>query len=187
MYQQQELISLRMNAKKKTPKELRTLAICRDYGALMAALVARRNELGYTQMDLDARAGLQEGHSSKLENWQSGRYGRGLGALTLPLVLEALDVALVIVEAPKGRLPTQEEIEIKAELLELLPSYFEGFKRTLSMVKETNEDVRKALTRKRRRDRRHAAKRIGASASSRMRSQQQRRHKPSGSGAKPKQ
>ena len=69
--------------------------VTRDYQGLIAALRSRRMALGMSQIDVDYCAGLQENYTSKLEAWQSPS-GRGLGALSLPLVLGALGLEMVI-------------------------------------------------------------------------------------------
>lgn len=68
----------------------------RDYGELIDALTARRYELGLTQADVDARAGFCDRYTSKIEGWR-GKHGRGLGILTLPLLLQTLGVVLRLV------------------------------------------------------------------------------------------
>ncbi|WP_234909521.1 helix-turn-helix transcriptional regulator [Rhizobium rhizogenes] len=71
-----------------------------DYRDLVAALRKRREALKLSAMEVDARSGMQEGYTNKLENW--GRpYGRGAGPDILPLWLGGVRVALVLVELPK--------------------------------------------------------------------------------------
>lgn len=83
---------------------LEPLAICRDYRALMDALKARRAALGMTQMDVDARAGLQDGYTGKLEAWDRDS-GRRLGPVSMELLLGALglEIALVEIHRPPPR------------------------------------------------------------------------------------
>lgn len=78
------------------------LALCRDYRGLMGALKARRLALGWTQLEVDERAGLQDGYTGKLEAWDRDN-GRRLGPLSMGLLLEALGVSLLVVElCPPG-------------------------------------------------------------------------------------
>lgn len=74
----------------------------RNYGELIEAFTARRKELGLSQADVDARAGFADGYCAKVEAWR-GKSGRGLGLITLPLLLETLGVTLEVVpsEQPK--------------------------------------------------------------------------------------
>ncbi|PYE25077.1 CP4-57 regulatory protein AlpA [Rhizobium sp. PP-CC-3A-592] len=71
-----------------------------DYQQLVDALVSRRNSMDISSMELDARCGMQEGYTSKLENY--GRpQGRGLGPDMFPLWLGGLKVGLVLVDLPR--------------------------------------------------------------------------------------
>lgn len=77
----------------------------RQYGELIDALVARRIELGLSQMVLDERTGLPSGYVGKLEAWLHKESGRGIGPVSLPLILEALGLAIVLVRTdPPPRL-----------------------------------------------------------------------------------
>ncbi|QRG09265.1 hypothetical protein EZH22_14000 [Xanthobacter dioxanivorans] len=76
---------------------LEPIAFCRDYRGLMDALKARRVALGFTQMEVDDRAGLQDGYTGKLEAWDRDS-GRRLGPVSLELLLVALDVQIALVE-----------------------------------------------------------------------------------------
>lgn len=80
------------------------LAVCWDYASLMAALKARRVALGFTQLDVDERAGLQDGYTGKLEAWDKDS-GWRLGPVSLPLLLGALEVqlALAVLREPVPR------------------------------------------------------------------------------------
>ena len=71
----------------------------RDYESLISAFRTRRLELGMTLLDLDHSAGFCHGHASKIEAWQSPT-GRGLGALSLPLILGALGLEIVVRPVP---------------------------------------------------------------------------------------
>ncbi len=70
--------------------------LIREYPDLVKTLVERRHELGMSAMELDARAGWQEGYTSKLENWDKS-YGRSIGRMLLPVWLEALDMHIILV------------------------------------------------------------------------------------------
>lgn len=71
-----------------------------DYGQLVDALTKRRSELEISSIELDARSGMQEGYTSKLENY--GRpQGRGLGPEIFPLWLGGLRVGVVLVDMPR--------------------------------------------------------------------------------------
>jgi transcriptional regulator with XRE-family HTH domain len=73
-----------------------TVAIqIRNYTELTQALAARRRQLGLRQLDLDEKAGLQNGYAGKVE---AGI--RHLGYLSLPMILAALDADLFL--APRG-------------------------------------------------------------------------------------
>jgi len=69
--------------------------LIRNYDDLQAAVRARSTELGMTRADLDARAGLADGHAGKL---LGRRQVKRFGNITLGLVLGALGSALVLVE-----------------------------------------------------------------------------------------
>nr|WP_183749662.1 helix-turn-helix domain-containing protein [Rhizobium sp. BK196] len=71
-----------------------------DYDQLVSALTDRRNKLGISSIELDARSGMQEGYTSKLENF--GRpQGRGLGPEIFPLWIGGLKVGIVLVDLPR--------------------------------------------------------------------------------------
>lgn len=88
--------------------------IIRDYGDLVDAMRSRRLELGMSCMSLDARAGFQEGYANKLENWDKP-YGRGLGPVSMRLWLEALGLAVIVVEVSdraKPRLVEERQMSL---------------------------------------------------------------------------
>lgn len=69
----------------------------RGYEQLIGAMVERRMAMGMTQMQLDQRIGWPDGTVNKYE--QVGKkYAKTLGAVSLPLMLQALDLELVVVE-----------------------------------------------------------------------------------------
>lgn len=77
--------------------------VVRQYADLVDAIVVRRKRLGMSQIEVDDRAGLQLGYMGKLECWRSAQYGRSLGVISLPLVLEALGLGLIVVPVRKGQ------------------------------------------------------------------------------------
>jgi hypothetical protein len=89
--------------------------IAQDYGELISAFVKRRKALGLTQADVDYRSGLQEGYTGKIESWQHPTSGRGLGALSLPLLMKALGVVLVVKPLP-GVLRRQMSLGLEGQL-----------------------------------------------------------------------
>jgi len=68
---------------------------------LILAFRARREELGLSQLELDDLAGLQDGYTGKIE--AGPVRGRSFGEVSLPLILDALGVRLVLV--PKDAAP----------------------------------------------------------------------------------
>lgn len=72
-----------------------------DYETFVAAMAKRRQDLKLSVLELDARSGLQEGYTSKLENYHRD-YGRGVGPDTMPLWLGGLKLGIVLVELPKA-------------------------------------------------------------------------------------
>ena len=88
--------------------------VVQRYGDLVDALRDRREALGLTVMDLDARAGWSDGLTTKLENWHR-KWGRGAGPVILPLWLEALGMVMVLAEssAPRERPPdSMDQMEL---------------------------------------------------------------------------
>lgn len=61
-----------------------------DLTTLAKALAIVRKERGLSQLAMDYTAGLAEGHTAKLECGD-----KGFGKISLPLVLQALDVELI--------------------------------------------------------------------------------------------
>ena len=68
---------------------------------LALALRDRRQSLGLPQLLVDEIGGLQSGYTGKIEAeaLNPGR-GKGLGKLTIPLLLGALDVEIALVPGP---------------------------------------------------------------------------------------
>lgn len=75
--------------------------VVREYGDLVDALIQRRKSLGFSQLELDDRSGLQVGYTGKIECWKNRKHGRGLSIVSLPLVLEALGLGLIVVRVRK--------------------------------------------------------------------------------------
>jgi hypothetical protein len=73
----------------------RRLATIRSHTDLIDALRNRAVELELTHLATDALAGLAHGHTGKLFCGT-----RGLGNVSLPALLDALGVSLVLVEDP---------------------------------------------------------------------------------------
>lgn len=96
------------------PPDATPIGIVREYKDLIAALDRQRRRRGMTMLDLDARAGFYEGYSSHLFAWRS-RHGKTLGAVSLPLVLEALGVGLVVIEID----PVEMALPVPPEQLSL--------------------------------------------------------------------
>jgi hypothetical protein len=100
-----------------------TVAIrCRTYPQLVDTLNARRRQLQMTMLDLDTRSGVQDGYSAKVFCRM-----KNLGKLSLPLLLEGLDVELLVVLPPAapvekaGSASSADRVERRA-----LPSLNEG-------------------------------------------------------------
>lgn len=71
-----------------------------DYAEFVDAMVKHRSKMKLSVMELDARSGMQEGYTSKLENWERPQ-GRGMGPEMFPLWLGGLRLGIVLVELPK--------------------------------------------------------------------------------------
>jgi hypothetical protein len=110
--------------------------VVREYGDLVNAMRDRRHDLGMSCMTLDARAGFHEGYANKLENWEKS-YGRGIGPVILPLWLEALGLAIALVEVDK-RAPVVLRREADQLSLDLIGGRMNApalhFKRARSLV-----------------------------------------------------
>lgn len=82
----------------------------RDLDELRAAFVARRRELGMTQLECDARAGLQDGYTGK---WEAGI--KGLGRVSLGCLLGALGLRLMVSRADHKRILIDENPGFSSE------------------------------------------------------------------------
>lgn len=69
----------------------------RDYPALIEAIRARMADLGLRHLHLDAKAGLADGHASKILCSVGGKGWKVLGPVSLPLILATLDCHLALV------------------------------------------------------------------------------------------
>lgn len=81
------------------------LATFTTYEALVAQMRARRIALGMSQLSVDARAGLPDGYTAKVEAMltnPSAKNARGIGRESLPLLLGALGLELAA-HAQSGR------------------------------------------------------------------------------------
>lgn len=85
----------------KVPEECTIVS----YDDLIATLVKRRHDLGLSQGDVDYLSGLQEGYTGKVEAWTHPSSGRTLGRISMPLLLEALGVVLVVMTKDGQALP----------------------------------------------------------------------------------
>lgn len=74
--------------------------VIQTYDDFVAAMRARRDDLKLSNMEAEAKSGLQEGYITKLEN-PGKKYGRGVGPDTLPLWLGGLRVGIVLVDLPR--------------------------------------------------------------------------------------
>lgn len=74
--------------------------VIQNYDDFVAAMRARRDDLKLSNMEAEAKSGLQEGYIAKLENPGKG-YGRGVGPDMLPLWLGGLRVGIVLVDLPR--------------------------------------------------------------------------------------
>lgn len=87
---------------------LKPIGVVREYGDLVDAMRERRQALGWSHLELDYRSGVQDGYTGKIENWRAG-YGKKMGVVSLPLLLEALGLGLLVVEVPeRTRLPKMD-------------------------------------------------------------------------------
>jgi hypothetical protein len=66
--------------------------LCRTYEQLTSAFAARRRQLGLRQLDADEATGLQGSYVGKLEVGT-----RKLGPLSLPMLLAAYDLDILLV------------------------------------------------------------------------------------------
>lgn len=70
-----------------------------------------------SQGEVDYISGLQEGYTGKIESWQHKTSGKGVGFLTLPLLMKALGVVIVVkplarVDIDQMPLPLEGQLEL---------------------------------------------------------------------------
>ena len=86
---------------------------------LIAAVKARREALGWSHLETDAKVGLTEGHTGKIEGWDKP-WGKRAFTLTpsMQWMLDALGLALVLV--PKAM---AEELTTRTHATDTVSSY----------------------------------------------------------------
>jgi hypothetical protein len=72
---------------------------CRSTGELIEALREERQAQGLSCDDVDHIAGLPDRYTNKIENWAKTG-GRGIGLMSLPLLLRVLGLKLIIATDP---------------------------------------------------------------------------------------
>lgn len=97
--------------------------------ALGDRIKERRDELGWTQETLAAKAGLSKGFLSDLENGK-----RGVGAKSLLEIAQVLGVSLDYLMKGSEGLPIQQEVEIPAKLAEFAKAEELTFRQTLLLL-----------------------------------------------------
>jgi hypothetical protein len=91
------------------PVRIEPVAIFRDYHSLLATIRAERERQGLSNEALDDLAGLPDRLAQKIQAWPAA-YARGMGAISQPLVMQALGLAIMVVRVPKrADLPAIEE------------------------------------------------------------------------------
>ena len=73
------------------------ISVFREYNDLIELLKGARQAKRWPQIELDDRSGLQLGYTGKLESYRHPRSGRYVGRVSLPLILQTLDLALMAV------------------------------------------------------------------------------------------
>jgi hypothetical protein len=71
-------------------------AVCRTYDDLRRAVAAICSEQGITRQQLDAEAGLADGHSAKLLSPRAMRAVKRFGFVSLGRILDALELEIVL-------------------------------------------------------------------------------------------
>lgn len=80
--------------------------VFRGYDGFVEALIKRRKQLGWSQQELDDRAGFQPGYAGKLEAWR-GPSGKVAGSVTMALWLDALGIGFIAVPTVDGTVRDQ--------------------------------------------------------------------------------
>jgi hypothetical protein len=88
------------------------IAVVRGYDSLRAAIADWCTEAGITRAELDARAGLTDGHSGKL---LSARAVSKFGNLTLGPVLQATGLAILIVQDDEALALIEQYLNARAD------------------------------------------------------------------------
>ncbi len=68
--------------------------VVKDLSGLVSAMASERRRMGYSQLEFDDRVGLTGGHTAKIEAGY-----RGLGSISLPNMLDALGLVIVLMPA----------------------------------------------------------------------------------------
>lgn len=84
------------------------LAVVRDYAALRRAVADWCAATGITRTELDARAGLAEGHSNKL---LAPKAVKKFGSLTFGPVLNATGLALIVVQDDEALAVIEQQLK----------------------------------------------------------------------------
>ena len=71
-----------------------------DYDEFVQGMIKRRQSLKFSLMEVDARSGMHEGYTTKLENYEREN-GRGMGPEIMPLWLGGLKLGIILVELPR--------------------------------------------------------------------------------------
>lgn len=81
------------------------------FEGLVAILRSERQRQGISQIELDAIAGLANGHVGKIEcQLTAPGKGKGLGKITMPLLLGALGLQLAVMPGPTQHRDETREI-----------------------------------------------------------------------------
>lgn len=84
----------------------RRALVFKGYDGFVEALIKRRKQLGWSQQELDDRAGFQPGYAGKLEAWR-GPSGKVAGSVTMALWLDALGIGFIAVPTVDGTVRDQ--------------------------------------------------------------------------------
>lgn len=84
----------------------------RNYRGIVSALIARREALGLSQLEVDELAGLQPGYCGKCEK-PSTSYGRIMGEMSFPILMQALGLTLIVTEIGYAR-KTRDHVKVGA-------------------------------------------------------------------------
>ena len=91
----------------------------REYRDLIATLIQRRKALGMSQLEADMVSGLEVGYFGKIEISRFAGKGRRLGRVSLPLLLETLQVSLALLDDQGNILPSWKSLKGKVSACEL--------------------------------------------------------------------